>query len=213
MPSILFDDIRIGKMKLTESLDFQNQFKCEVPDIKIIITILFNAREKIWKLCNVYVELTCESKRCPLQGKGIQILTPKRMLQRLPIALEQVKPSNTFENLLNEIGQILYFLYWSKEITKRGYSNIMNSIQIQYKMDTTFMNTKNHKTSNSYKLLLKLSKKINLKRVNKYVALSNLSPLLCAGKYKKVVQKQYIFKITWWIILCIWYSRIFWVHH
>ena len=63
-------------------------------------------------------------------------------------------------------------------------------------MDTTFMNTKNHKTSNSYKLLLKLSKKINLKRVNKYVALSNLSPLLCAGKYKKVVQKQYIFKIT-----------------
>ena len=37
------------------------------------------------------------------QGKGLKILTPKQMLQGLPIALEQVKASNTSENLLNEI--------------------------------------------------------------------------------------------------------------
>ena len=41
--------------------------------------------------------------------KGIRILTPKQMLQRLPIALTQVKASNTSENLLNEIRQIIYF--------------------------------------------------------------------------------------------------------
>ena len=35
------------------------------------------------------------------KGKGIKILTPKQMLQRLPIALAQVKPGNTSENLLN----------------------------------------------------------------------------------------------------------------
>ena len=42
-------------------------------------------------------------------------------------------------------------------------------------MNTTFMNSKNSKTSDSYRLLLKLTDKINLKRGDKYVALSNLS--------------------------------------
>ena len=37
------------------------------------------------------------------KGKGIKILTPKQMLQRLPKALAQVKPGNTSEKLLNEI--------------------------------------------------------------------------------------------------------------
>ena len=41
------------------------------------------------------------------QGKGIKILTPKQMLQRSPIALAQVKASNTSENLLNENCQII----------------------------------------------------------------------------------------------------------
>ena len=45
------------------------------------------------------------------KGKGIKILTPKEMLQRLPIALAQVKAGNTSECLLNEISQIIYCLY------------------------------------------------------------------------------------------------------
>ena len=45
------------------------------------------------------------------KGKGIKILTPKQMLQRLPIALAQVKAGNTSEYLLNEISQITYCLY------------------------------------------------------------------------------------------------------
>ena len=36
-------------------------------------------------------------------GERLKILIPKQMLQRLPIALAQVKAGNTFENLLNEI--------------------------------------------------------------------------------------------------------------
>ena len=42
-------------------------------------------------------------------------------------------------------------------------------------MDTTFMNSRNSKTSDSRRLLLNLSEKVNLKRSDKYVALSNLS--------------------------------------
>ena len=58
------------------------------------------------------------------------MLTPKQMLQRLPIALAQVKTGNTSENLLNEIRQIIYSLYRTKEITKKVYNNIMNSVKL-----------------------------------------------------------------------------------
>ena len=61
-------------------------------------------------------------------GKGLKILTPKQMLQRLPIALAQVKASYNSENLLNEIKQIVYSLYQSKEITKEVYNNLMKSL-------------------------------------------------------------------------------------
>ena len=59
-----------------------------------------------------------------------QILSSKEMLQRLSIALAQVKAGNNLENLLNEIRQIVYSLYQSKEITKKVYNNIIKSIQI-----------------------------------------------------------------------------------
>ena len=50
--------------------------------------------------------------------EGPRILTPKQMLQRLPIVLAQVKAGKTSENLLNEITQIIYSLYQAKEINK-----------------------------------------------------------------------------------------------
>ena len=68
----------------------------------------------------------CKTKN----GTGLKILTPKQMLQRLPIALAQVKAGNNSESLLNEIRQIVYSLYQSKEITKKVYNNIIKSMQI-----------------------------------------------------------------------------------
>ena len=61
-------------------------------------------------------------------GKGLKILTPKQMLQRLPKALAQVKAGNNSENLLNKIRQIVYSLYQSKEITKKVYNNLIKSL-------------------------------------------------------------------------------------
>ena len=52
------------------------------------------------------------------------------MLQRLPIALAQVKAGNNSEILLNEIKQIVFSLYQSKQITKKVYNNIINSINM-----------------------------------------------------------------------------------
>ena len=58
----------------------------------------------------------------------LKILTPKQMLQRFPMALAQVKAGNNSENLLNEIRQIIYSLYQSKEITKKVYNNLMKPL-------------------------------------------------------------------------------------
>ena len=64
------------------------------------------------------------------EGERIKILTPNQMLKRLPIALAQVKAGNNSESLLNEIRQIVYSLYRSKEITKNVCNNIINSIKV-----------------------------------------------------------------------------------
>ena len=50
------------------------------------------------------------------------------MIQRLSIALAQVKAGNNSENLLNEIRQIIYSLYQSYEITKKVYNNLMKPL-------------------------------------------------------------------------------------
>ena len=63
-----------------------------------------------------------------IDNSKLKILTPKQMLQRLPTALAQVKAGNNSENLLNEIRQIVYSLYQSKEITKKVYNNLIRSL-------------------------------------------------------------------------------------
>ena len=61
-------------------------------------------------------------------GKGLKIVTSIQLLQRLLIALAQVKAGSNSECLL--IRQIVYSLYQSKEITKKVYNNLIKSIQL-----------------------------------------------------------------------------------
>ena len=62
------------------------------------------------------------------QRKGIKILTPSQMLSRLPTSLAQLEAENNSEKLKNEIRQLLYSLYRSKNITKQVYNNLMKPI-------------------------------------------------------------------------------------
>ena len=64
------------------------------------------------------------------EGTGLKILTPKQILQTLLIALAQIKAGNNSKSLLNEIRQIVYSLYQSKEITKKVYNNIIRSVKV-----------------------------------------------------------------------------------
>ena len=94
--------------------------------------MLYNARNKAIKFYDDYFLMMSEGKSKARQNEtkrtGLKILTLKQMLQRLPIALLQVKAGNNWQNLLNEIRQIVYSLYLSKEITKKIYNNIINSL-------------------------------------------------------------------------------------
>ena len=71
----------------------------------------------------------------------------------------------------------------------------MNSVQLQYKMDTIFMNAENSKTHNPHRLLLNLTEKINLKKRDKHVALSNVN-ICCKWKNIKKLYKNNNFKIS-----------------
>ena len=93
---------------------------------------LYNSRQKIIDLLNDNSRIRFEAIYKAIKkitGTGLKILTPKQVLQRLPIALAQVKAGNYSDSLLNEIRQIVYSLYQAKEITKKVYNNIIKSIQ------------------------------------------------------------------------------------
>ena len=72
------------------------------------IKMFYGARKRFINLFNDYVKIVSESNFEAIKGTGLKILTPKQMLQRLPIALAQLKAGNTSDNLLNEIRQIVY---------------------------------------------------------------------------------------------------------
>ena len=95
------------------------------------IEMLYKARREAIKFYDDYALMMSEAKVKANETKGtrLKILTLKQMIQRLPIALAQVKAGNNSKSLLNEIRQIVYSLYQSKQVTKKVYNNIIKSIQ------------------------------------------------------------------------------------
>ena len=56
------------------------------------------------------------------EGTELKILTPNKLLTRLPILLAQIKAWNNSYKSKNEIRQILYLLY---QISKKVYNNLI----------------------------------------------------------------------------------------
>ena len=75
------------------------------------IKLLYKSQEDVTRLFNDYSSIVSEAIPEEKYGQGLKILTTQQMLQRLLIALAQVKAGNTSGNLLNEIKQIIYSLY------------------------------------------------------------------------------------------------------
>ena len=93
----------------------------------------YNSRQEVINFFRDYIEMLSDTNNNARQnetkGMRLKILSPKQMVQRLPIALAQVKAGNNSESLFNEIRQIVYSLYQSKQITKKVYNNIIKSMQ------------------------------------------------------------------------------------
>ena len=83
--------------------------------------------EKPDKIVKLVEEILSFNKQ-KQQGEGLKILTPNQMLSRLPIFLAQLEAGNSSEELKNEIRQLLYSFYHSKNITKQVYNNLIKPI-------------------------------------------------------------------------------------
>ena len=101
---------------------------------------MFDLREKIIAVFRDYSFLLSEAKYKVKYGKGLEMLTPK----------------------------YVYSLYRAKEITKNVYNNIINSIKLQKRMNTIFMNSRNSKISDPHRLFINLSDKINSKETQTF---------------------------------------------
>ena len=142
----IINKIRDGKKDLAGVKRNQEEFKYYSGEIKkgskkskeqknslYNIEMLYKARNEAIKFYEDYSLIMSEAKTKSKQnnttnGTGLKIFTPKQMLQRLQIAFAQVKAGNNSKNLLNEIREIIYSLYQSKEITKKVYNNLMKSL-------------------------------------------------------------------------------------
>ena len=65
------------------------------------------------------------------EGEGIKVLTPSQVLNRLSISLAELQAGNNSEKLKNEIRQLLYSLFRSKNMTKQVYNNLIKHIKIK----------------------------------------------------------------------------------
>ena len=76
--------------------------------------------------------------------------------------------------MINEFIQIIYSLYWEKEVTKKSIQQYTYFYKV-IKQNGYYIYKSNSKTTDLHRLLLNLTGKMNLKKSNNYVTLSNLS--------------------------------------
>ena len=134
-PLTLLNNIRKGKISMGKAIvEQQYNFRKYLNLIRIgnkndnqkrtlaNINLFYNARDNAIQFIRDYGGMILEARNQALEeqfGKGLKILTPNQMLKRSSIALAQIKAGYNSESLLNEIRQIVYSLYRSKEITKK----------------------------------------------------------------------------------------------
>ena len=143
-PPTLLNNIKKGAISMKKTIKQQHSFFKYLNIIRIgnendnqkrtlaNINMFYNARDNAIKFIQDYGSMILEAKKLAKEqeGTGLKILTPNQMLKRLQVALAQIKGGNNSESLLNEIRQIVYSLYRSKEITKKVYNKIINSIKV-----------------------------------------------------------------------------------
>ena len=109
----LVNVINSGLKDLKEEIKKMSKTEIEIEDSESIVEI---------------VEQILNFNKQNQQGQALKILTPNQMFSRLQITLAQLQAGNNSNKLKNEIRQLLYSLYRSKNMTKQVYNNLMNYI-------------------------------------------------------------------------------------
>ena len=119
-PSLMYKVLRRTNDKEKNS-KLVNIFNSGLEDLEKEIKEMSKEEIEIEKPYNIVkvVKKILEINKINQRGKGIKILTPNQMLSRLPITLAQLKAGNNSDKLKNEIRQLLYSLYRSKNMTKQ----------------------------------------------------------------------------------------------
>ena len=72
---------------------------CRTKKNVVNINILFNGRNNAIEFIEDYSSMVLEAKTLAEQGTGLKILTPKQRIQRLPVALPQIKAGNNSKSI------------------------------------------------------------------------------------------------------------------
>ena len=120
----------LSKVNTNKSNKLVNVINIGLKDFKKEIKEMPEEERKIEKPDNIVklVEEILSFNKQKQEGQGIKMLTPDQVLSRLPISLAQLQAGNNSEELKNEIRQLLYSLYHSKNMTKQVYNNLMKCI-------------------------------------------------------------------------------------
>ena len=93
----------------------------------------YNSREEVINfletILKCYLMLIIMQNKIKLKEHDLKYQHLNKCNSRLPIVLAQLKAGNNLDSFLNEIRQIIYSLYRSKQITKKVCNNIIKSIQ------------------------------------------------------------------------------------
>ena len=120
--------LTIGLKRLEN--DIKNMSQNEIENkrlncLKDLVRKILDANQKLDDMPPLETEEEAAQRQ---KGQGLEIMTPKQMITRLPILLAQLKAGNNSQTLKNEIRQLLYSLYRSKNLSKTIYNSLMNTL-------------------------------------------------------------------------------------
>ena len=118
------------KVNASQNNELVSLINSELKDLKKEIKKMSEEERNAEKPDNIVkiVEKILNFNKQQQSGEGIKMLTPNQMLSRLSISLPQLEAGNNSNKLKNEVRQLLYSLYRSKNMTKRVYNNLIKHI-------------------------------------------------------------------------------------
>ena len=127
-PSVMLE--YLYKVNASQNNELVSLINSELKDLKKEIKKMSEEERNAEKPDNIVkiVEKILNFNKQQQSGEGIKMLTPNQMLSRLSISLPQLEAGNNSNKLKNEIRQLLYSLYRSKNMTKRVYNNLIKHI-------------------------------------------------------------------------------------